>query len=567
MPGSAETENRFRALLDIVRFAGEVAVQVHGAASRDEVMRLANAAFMASPHYFAGIMLLNEERTGLIVNEPVIGSAPDGGVRPHRYQVDIRNSSLLREVITEKRGVFADLSKVLAEILPAMLVNLLLKSFGEQSPKTVILVPLEHQGQEIGILAVLSPDLREEFMPFVVNLSRHIAIALETAETRAARPEVAELRADRMDSIGTLAGGIAHDFNNLLTGIVGNISLAKTYVKPDDKVYELLEESEKASLNAREVTSRLLTFAKGAAPVKRLVPIAELIRDWVTYSLRGSQTRTTFNLPEDLWPVEVDREQFGQVITNLVINADHAMHGAGKLAINVENAVIEAGAGDVAPGSYVKISIIDRGEGIAREHLDKIFNPYFTVGGLGHGQGLGLAITYSIVHRHGGYVTVDSEPGVGTTFFIYLPVAAVKPAPTPVPRTDSVAYKVLLVDNDESVRQVAGRILRHIGYQTVLAGDGAAAESKCRRATGGKTPFDAVIVDAAIEDEMDAGQIIARLREIAPALKVIVAVGGVDEASGGDASHYHAHALMSKPFTIDEMRQVLAEVLPLPKQE
>jgi signal transduction histidine kinase/CheY-like chemotaxis protein len=565
MPGSAETENKFRALLDIIRFAEEVAVQVHGAVSRDEVMRLANAAFMASPHYFAGIMMLNEARSGLIINEPVIGSAPGGGVRSHRYEVDISNSSLLREVVTEKRGVFADLSEVLAEILPAMLVNLLLKSFGEQSPKTVILVPLEHQRQAIGILAVLSPDLREEFMPFVVNLSRHIAIALETAETRAAQPEVEGLRADRMDSIGTLAGGIAHDFNNLLTGIVGNISLAKTYVKPDDKVYELLEESEKASLNAREVTSRLLTFAKGADPVKRLVPIAELIRDRVTYSLRGSQTRTTFNLPEDLWPVEVDREQFGQVITNLVINADHAMHGAGKLAINAGNAVVEAGAGDVAPGSYVKISIIDRGEGIAREHLDKIFDPYFTTGGLG--RGLGLAITYSIVRRHGGYVTVDSEPGVGTTFFIYLPVAAVKPLPESVSRTDSVVYKVLLVDNDESVRQVAGRILRHIGYQVVTAGDGAAAERKCRRANRENSSFDAVIVDAAIKDGMDAGRIIARLREISPALKVIIAGSDTAETIGGDALRDHAYAVMSKPFTIDEMRKVLAEALPSPEQE
>jgi len=247
-------------------------------------------------------------------------------------------------------------------------------------------------------------------------------------ETTAARQAAAErAKTDKLESVGTLAAGLAHDFNNMLTGILGNISLAKTYLSPDDKVYELLTESEQSSLRAKEFTSRLLPLAPGGAPLKQKAQVAVLIRDWVNYSLRGSQTRSTFSLPEDLWPVEVDREQFGQVISNLVANADQSMQGAGNIVITAENT--DVGQGQVsrlAAGRYVKISVTDQGPGIPREHLARIFDPFFTTGEAG--RGLGLTIAYSIIQRHGGHVMVDSEPGVGTTFTIYLPVAEVEPS-------------------------------------------------------------------------------------------------------------------------------------------
>lgn len=247
-------------------------------------------------------------------------------------------------------------------------------------------------------------------------------------EMTAARQAAAEkAKADKLESVGTLAGGIAHDFNNLLTGILGNISLAKTYLSSGDKAYELLAESEQSSLRAKEFISRLLTFAPGGAPLKQESRVAVLIRDWVNYSLRGSQTRSTFSLPEDLWPVEVDRVQFGEVISNLVANADQAMEGAGSITITAENAdVVQEQISGLAAGRYIKISVTDQGPGISREHLARIFDPFFTTGEAG--RGLGLAITYSIIQRHGGHVTVDSEPGVGTTFVIYLPAAKSEPA-------------------------------------------------------------------------------------------------------------------------------------------
>jgi signal transduction histidine kinase len=230
-------------------------------------------------------------------------------------------------------------------------------------------------------------------------------------------------KAKKLESIGILAAGIAHDFNNILTPILGHISLAKAEIAPDDKIYKNLDAAEKASFMAKDLVQRFMVFAKGGEPVKRVISIKELIKD-ASQFLPNSKAECEFNIAEDLWSVEADSGQIFQTVHNVVLNACEAMPDGGIVSISAENVVI--GKKDNLPiedGMYVKVSVRDRGVGIPENLLPKIFDPYFTTKGMDSrkGTGLGLATAYSIVKRHGGYISVESEAGVGTVFHIYLP--------------------------------------------------------------------------------------------------------------------------------------------------
>jgi signal transduction histidine kinase len=189
------------------------------------------------------------------------------------------------------------------------------------------------------------------------------------------RMEEELLRAQKLESIGLLAGGIAHDFNNLLTAILGNITLAKQDAPPGENLHGRLNEAEKAACRAQDLTQQLLTFSKGGAPVKRTVPVKELVEESVSFSLRGSKTLPVYFIPDDLWPAEADEGQMSQVFNNLVINADQAMPNGGKLRIFCRNAALaQDEVPPLAAGRYVKVSLIDQGMGIPREHLEKLFH-------------------------------------------------------------------------------------------------------------------------------------------------------------------------------------------------
>ncbi len=228
-------------------------------------------------------------------------------------------------------------------------------------------------------------------------------------------------KVQKLESIGILAGGIAHDFNNSLTAIIGNISLAKFYANPGDQILEKLEEIERAAMRTRDLTQQLLTFSKGGKPIKEIVSIAELLKEASIFALRGSNVRCTFDLPKDLWPVSIDAGQISQVISNIIINAEQSMPAGGVIEVKTQNVEITSPA--LIPsesGKYVKVSIRDQGIGIPRDHLTRIFDPYFTT--KQKGSGIGLTVAYSIVDRHNGYITAESE-GEGSTFHMYLPAA------------------------------------------------------------------------------------------------------------------------------------------------
>jgi PAS domain S-box-containing protein len=375
------------------------------------------------------------------------------------------------------------------------------------------------------------------------------------------------LKAQKLESIGILAGGIAHDFNNLLTAILGNISLSKMYVSVGDKIHQKLCEAEKASLRARDLTQQLLTFSRGGAPVKKTSSIAEIIKDSAAFSLSGSKVTCTFAIPADLWLVEVDEGQISQVINNIILNAEQAMPAGGGIEVACRNVLV--GADDNLPlrdGRYILLTVSDQGEGIPEEALPRIFDPYFTT--KDRGKGLGLSTVYSIVQHHDGHIAVSSKPGVGSTFFIYLPASCATeelsssevPASEPSEAT-SVKGKVLVMDDEENIREVVAEMLRFLGYEVTLSRDGEEAVSLYMQALESNQPFAAVLMDLTIPGGMGGGEAMRILREINPEVKGIVSSGYSNDPILSDYVTFGFHGIITKPYKLAELRDVLERVI------
>ncbi len=370
-----------------------------------------------------------------------------------------------------------------------------------------------------------------------------------------------QLKMQKLESVGVLAGGLAHDFNNLLTGIVGNIGLAKLSTGARESI-ERLTEAEKASLRARDLIQQLLTFSKGGAPIRRSVSIEELVRESAGFALRGSNVACEYRVAENLWPVSVDESQISQVIHNLVLNAAQSMPGGGTVTVSLGNMKIAMDEmPSLKPGDYVVLSVADRGMGISREELPRIFDPYFSK--REGGSGLGLATVYSIVQRHHGHIDVDSEVNGGTTFRVYLPAtprtAVAKEAPAQTLITGR--GRVLIMDDDELIHKAAGEMLRRLGYDVALARDGDEALEKCRQARADNEPLDLVIMDLTIPGGMGGKEAVRKLREIDPEVRTIVSSGYSSDPVMAEAEKYGFNGVIAKPYGIAELSRVLDDVM------
>lgn len=371
------------------------------------------------------------------------------------------------------------------------------------------------------------------------------------------------LKTQKLESLGILAGGIAHDFNNFLAGALANTQLIKIMWDKGKDIAVNLQRIERAIMKATGLTKQLLTFAKGGEPVKKILSLGELIKDTVTFALRGSDIGCEFSIANDLWLVEVDEGQINQVVNNLIINADQAMPDGGSIKISAENIAIDPRPSNhpLQSGHYVKITIIDQGIGIPEENLPYIFDPYFTTKETG--SGLGLAASYAIIKKHDGYLEVESVQEVGTTFSIYLPaaleanVAAAKEAATVLTGTG----RVLLMDDEENIRISTGEMLSQIGYEVQSVADGAGAMSLYIQAKESGAPFDVVIMDLTIPGGMGGRETLRKLMEIDPQVKAIVSSGYSDDPIMANYHDYHFCNVATKPYRIEELHKKIHKVI------
>ncbi|MEW6350088.1 MAG: response regulator [Thermodesulfobacteriota bacterium] len=400
-------------------------------------------------------------------------------------------------------------------------------------------------------------------VPVVLN-SRGYLLESFVDLTDRKRLEEEQARAEKLESIGVLAGGIAHDFNNLLTGMLGNISAAKMHMTPGDRIYRRLADAEKAATRAKRLTQQLVTLASGGAPVKRIGSLIELIRDATDFALPGSNVRCELHLPEDLWWAEFDEGQTAQVLHNLIINADQAMPQGGRIEVRAENLHLPAQtAMPLVPGDYVRVSVIDYGVGISEEHLPKIFDPYFTTKQAG--SGLGLATSYSIVKNHGGHMTVESKLGQGTTFHIYLPAIPEGHALRVEERPARAAGtgRILVMDDEEIIRDLAADLLGALGYEVEVASEGRLAVELFRQARDSGRPFDLVIMDLTIPGGLGGKDAIGEMREIDPSVKGIVSSGYSDDPVMADFRKYGFSEVIAKPYGMQELSDVVRRVMEL----
>jgi signal transduction histidine kinase/CheY-like chemotaxis protein len=369
-------------------------------------------------------------------------------------------------------------------------------------------------------------------------------------------------RIQKLESLGVLAGGIAHDFNNLLTAILGNLSYVLSLTPPGEHAYERIEKAEKAALRAKDLTRQLQTFSKGGVPIKKITSIKQLIKESAGFGVRGSNVKCEFFIADDLWLAEVDEGQIIQVVSNMVINADQAMPEGGLISIRAGNRIVAPGDDiPLAAGKYVIISIEDKGKGIVPENLEKVFDPFFTTKNTG--SGLGLSTAYSIVKKHGGCIKVESTTGVGSLFNIYLP-ASEKFAATE-DRAVSGPYKgsgrVLLMDDEKTVCDVASKMLQSAGYEVECVPDGSETLERFARAREAGTPFDCVIMDLTIPGGMGGKQTIERLLSFDPTAKAIVSSGYSNDSVMSGFNRFGFKAALKKPYTAGEIIEVVQEVL------
>jgi len=389
------------------------------------------------------------------------------------------------------------------------------------------------------------------------NVIGAIALVEDRTDVRKASEQITT--AQRMESLGILAGGIAHDFNNILTAILGSLSLAKYYETDNADLLGILTDAEAASNRAKDLTHQLLTFARGGEPVTKLVNIGKLVNESSAFALTGSNIKLNFNIPDDIWFVEADERQLNQVFNNLVINAQQSMPEGGHININIEN--YEATKNRFKKGKFIKISISDQGIGIPKEHKLKIFDPYFTT--KQKSTGLGLSTSHSIVEKHDGFITMDSEVGVGSTFNVYLP-ASDDQIEDIVSSDEQLIYgsgNVLIMDDEKVVRETVGSMLERLGYEVGYSCDGDEVIDCYRTALTSKTKYDAVILDLTIPGGMGGKQAISKLKKIDPEIKAIVSSGYSNNPVMSDYKNYGFSGILAKPYTLKQLSKVLDEIV------
>ena len=374
--------------------------------------------------------------------------------------------------------------------------------------------------------------------------------------THRIRTEREQTKIGKLESLGVLAGGIAHDFNNMLTMILGNISLCKMYMAQDpSKAEGKLVLAENAIERAKNLTQQLLTFSRGGNPVTKVSSITEHLKNTAKFVLTGTGVTCKFEIADDLMPVAIDDGQMNQAIGHIVMNAYQAMPEGGSIHIRAQNISLDKPVPNLAAGRHIQISITDSGGGIPEEHIDRVFDPYFTT--KDKGSGLGLAVCYSIIKNHHGHIAVESMLGIGSTFHIYLPVVEGEKSERKKGDLSVVkGARVLIMDDEETILDIVGDILNYHGFAVDFARNGEEALSLYREGN-----YDAVILDLTVPGGMGGKEAMKELLRIDPEVRAIVSSGYSNDPIMSDYRQHGFKDVIAKPFDIEELGQVLRSVI------
>ncbi len=383
--------------------------------------------------------------------------------------------------------------------------------------------------------------------------------------TERKRAEEERLTTSKLESLGTLAGGIAHDMNNVLTVISGNIGLAQLETPTHcGNLLSFLAKAGQAAQHAARLSSQLLTFSKGGAPVKKVAAIGDVLTRAAEFALYGSNLRAAIEIEDHLGKAEIDAGQIEQVINGLMINAREAMPNGGIVGVTAENFTIHADSGSpLAPGRYIKVAIADAGPGVPTDLVTKIFDPYFTTKPTS--SGLGLAICYSIIKKHGGFLHLENNTPTGATFTFYLPIARTRLLSDPLqpnePEPERHQQRILVMDDEAAIRDLTSQLLSTLGYEVTAVPDGSEAVRIYERARRKGEGFQAVILDATIRGGVGGVETIERLRSLDPDVNAIICSGYSDAAAISRFLTYGFRGALSKPFTRRELADALGKAL------
>ncbi|MBW4056518.1 MAG: PAS domain S-box protein [Proteobacteria bacterium] len=383
--------------------------------------------------------------------------------------------------------------------------------------------------------------------------------------TEQKKHENEQMQIDKLESLGLLAGGIAHDFNNILTGIMGNVSFAQIFIDPSHKSYKPLVEAEKASVRATELAHQLLTFARGGEPIRKVISFQNIVKETVDLALRGTNVKGVIEISDSVDAIDADEGQMSQVLHNLIINASQAMPGGGTLTATAQNETLDDNnALSLPSGRYVRLTVSDQGCGMPDEVMKKIFDPYFTTKPAGNG--LGLASVHSVINRHGGHIGARSTVGKGTTFTIHLPSIGETYSKYQTSSTSRntgchSGGSILVMDDEEMIRDMTSEILEYLGYQVTTCVNGAEAVSRYKAARESGEPFLAVIMDLTIPGGMGGKEAAQQILAIDSTACLIVSSGYSNDPIMSDYVAYGFTAAVAKPYNIEEFGQLLSEVL------
>lgn len=377
--------------------------------------------------------------------------------------------------------------------------------------------------------------------------------------TEKEKMEKALQNTQKLEAIGALAAGIAHDFNNLLGGIFGYLDLARDQAERGDcaGAANALIKGISVFERARHLTRQLLTFSTGGTPIRLPLPIPEQVQKTVAFALSGSNITPVFTIEPRVWHCDIDENQIAQVFDNIVINARQAMPLGGRIEISIVNVAAGDAPFPLQQTDCVRVSLRDYGCGISKDHLPRIFDPFFTT--KQQGNGLGLAICYSIVHKHDGHIDVESEPGKGTTFHIYLPSSVSSAC---AGESESVAAhqgvgRILVMDDETFLLDILRVRLVDMGYDCITAEDGEVALKLAREAIEGGAPFCAAILDLTIPGGRGGNDIIGELLELDPSLKVIASSGYSDDPVMSRPADFGFCGCLAKPYRTSDLAMVM----------